>query len=360
MQHSTNQPDLPASQEPIRQSEQVALAFNPVSGTGDATARRAEIEALAREAGLTCELEETDCELGATPLAERAVKEGRARLIVSGGDGSVTEAAHILAGTNTELAVLPAGTGNLLAINLGIPTDRASAMQLALAGKAEPIDVGRANGQVFLIAAGMGLDARMIRDADRELKDRYGKLAYFLTAWQNLRHPRIEYRITIDGRKLRRRAETVMVANLGRITAGLELVPGSDPNDGILEVAILRTRRVRDLAILGFRMVIGRPRSDDLLEIRHGQSIRVETLRPQPLELDGNDVGSTRRLDIQVEPGALKLVRPPASAEMPPVLALAATAVPKLWPRVAAVGATVGIVYGLRRWWTSSSGLPNR
>jgi len=355
MAQSSEPHDQSALLEPTCDLERVAIIFNPASGTEDSASRRSGLETLAHEAGLTCELEETDRERGAAPLAEQAVADDRKRLIVSGGDGSVTEAAHVLAGTETELAVVPAGTGNLLALNLGIPTDREAAMRLALTGEAKPIDVGRANGQVFLIATGMGLDARMIRDADREMKRKYGKLAYFITGWRNLRRPRVDYHVTVDGQLLRRRAETVMVANLGRITAGLELVPGSDPDDGLLEVAILRTRRLRDLALLGLRMLLGRQRSDELLEIRHGHHIRIEARRPQPVQLDGNDAGVTRRLEVHAEPGALKLVRPEPPLEPPPVIALAATAVPRHWPRVAAGIAAIALVYGLRRWWGAAN-----
>src|SRR4030095_7058016 len=101
-----------------------------------------------------------------------------------------------------------------------------------------PIDIGQANGAAFLIAAGMGLDARIMRDADRTLKDRYGQLAYFTAGWPTRARRHTLFTITVDGRRLRRYAQTVLVANLGRITAGLELVPGSDPNDGPLAVAV--------------------------------------------------------------------------------------------------------------------------
>src|SRR5687768_5982111 len=95
--------------------ERVAILFNPASGSEDCGTRRATLEAAARAAGLSCRLGETDRSLGARPLAEEAVRDGMDRLLVSGGDGSVTEAAGALAGSDTALAVVPGGTGNLLA-----------------------------------------------------------------------------------------------------------------------------------------------------------------------------------------------------------------------------------------------------
>jgi diacylglycerol kinase (ATP) len=214
--------------------ERVAIIFNPASGSEDSETRRAQLEELKVAAGLTCELRETDRDDGAAPLAREAMAAGMERVLVSGGDGSVMEAADVLAGSEVALAVLPGGAGNLLALNLGLPTETNAAVELALAGRARPLDVGRANGSVFLIMAGIGMDARMIRDADRKLKDRLGVLAYFVSAWRNMGRPLVPFTITIDGQRLRRRAQSVLVANLGRITGGLELVPGADAEDGLL------------------------------------------------------------------------------------------------------------------------------
>src|SRR5207248_1370160 len=136
-----------------------AIVFNPASGAEDPAVRRARIEAAARAAGLTCPLQETDRKLGARPLARKALEDGIQRLLVCGGDGSVTEAASVLAGSEVELAVLPGGTGNLLALNLGRPADPAAAMPVALTGEARPFDVGRIGNTVFLFMAGMGADA---------------------------------------------------------------------------------------------------------------------------------------------------------------------------------------------------------
>jgi YegS/Rv2252/BmrU family lipid kinase len=322
--------------------ERVGIIFNPVSGTDDPVARRSSLEALARQAGLACGLTETDADRGAGPLAEQAVADGTQRLIVAGGDGSVTEAAHALVGTETSLAVVPGGTGNLLALNLGIPTDPEAAMRLALTGEVRPLDTGRVDGAVFLIAAGMGLDARTMRDADRALKDRFGKLAYAIAAVRNLGRRHTLFTITIDDECIHRYGQTVLIANLGRITAGLELVPGSDPADGFLDVAILRTRRLQDLAMLALRALLGQAKSDNLLEIHHGRHIVVETTRPEPVQLDGDEIGAMTRLEVTVEPHALQLVRPAPSEATPPPVALVATA-SRPW-LVAAILATAALV----------------
>ena len=345
-------PDPRAMFDPVCDLSRVALIFNPVSGTENPSTRRLSLEELAKRSGLECALIETERGQGAAPLAKQAVADHMDRLIVSGGDGSVTEAAHALAGTETALAVLPAGTGNLLAINLGIPLNLEEAMRLALTGEALPTDIGRVNGQVFLVAVGMGLDARMIRDADREAKKKYGALAYVLAVLRNLPRPNAWYSITIDGRRIRRPGQTVLVSNLGRITAGLELVPGSDPSDGLLEVAILKSQRLTDLARMGWRMLRSERRPRDVLEVHRGRHILVEAERPLPVQFDGEIAGRTARLDVQVEPGALKFVRPSEPAPTALAAAFATPAPPRhvVGPAVIGVAAlAVACVIARRR-----------
>jgi diacylglycerol kinase (ATP) len=306
--------------ETVSDQRRVAIIFNPVSGPLDPAKRRAALEALAHAAGLDAALGETDRERGAEPLARKAVADGMERLLACGGDGTATEAADALAGSHVALAVLPGGTGNLLALNLGIPADTEEAWRLALHGEPRPLDVGRANGHVFLIMAGMGLDAHMVHDADRKLKERLGVLAYVVAALRNLGRPPTRYAITLDGRRFFRRARTVLVANVGRITGGLELVPGADPQDGRLDVAILRAQGLWDLTVLALGTLVGHPPAsrgagdNPLMELHRGREIVIETARPQPVQLDGNEAGFTTRLEVHVEPGALRLVWTPPDA----------------------------------------------
>lgn len=297
--------------------QRVAFLFNPASGQAGED-RRVTLETLAQAAGLTCALQETDETHGAGPLARAAVADRVERVLVSGGDGSVSEAAGALVGTGVALAVIPGGTGNLLAINTGIPREAAAALEVALNCAPRAMDVGRANlgggkDGVFLIMVGIGADARMIREADRQLKNRYGVLAYFIAALRAMRHPPNLYRVTIDGRVWRRRAQTVLVANLGRVNGGVELVPNADPDDGQLEVAILRAEGFLDILRLALRVLMHRPSRNDLLEVHRGRRIVIESRRAQPVQLDGNDAGSTTRLEVVVEPRALLLVQPEVS-----------------------------------------------
>src|SRR6476661_8791995 len=137
---------------------------------------------------------EIDKSRKATKRAARAVADGAEVVFAWGGDGTVQRCVDVLAGTEATLAILPAGTANLLAHNLGVPIDLAEAVEVGLHGAERSIDVGVVNGEHFAVMAGTGFDALMIRDADRGLKDRVGRLAYVWTGARHLDLPRTKVR----------------------------------------------------------------------------------------------------------------------------------------------------------------------
>jgi hypothetical protein len=161
----------------------------------------------------------------------------------------------------------------------------------------------------------------MVHDADREMKDRLGVLAYFVAAYRNLGRRPVRYAIRIDGRLYHRHAKTDLVAKMGKITGGLELVPGTDPEDGLLDVVILRAQGFRDFALLAGKALIGRHADDPLLEFHRGREILIETAVPQPVQIDGNELEPTTRLHVRVEPGALRVVRAPRDESTVPLVA---------------------------------------
>ena len=122
--------------------------------------------------------------------AKLALEEGADLVMVWGGDGTVQRCVDALAGSGVPIAIIPAGTANLFASNLGIPKDIAKAVRIGLHGERRPIDVGRINGERFAVMAGTGLDASMIRDADAGLKDQVGRLAYLVTGARHLKDRR--------------------------------------------------------------------------------------------------------------------------------------------------------------------------
>jgi diacylglycerol kinase (ATP) len=238
----------------------------------------------------------------------RAAIGARADVVIAlGGDGTVRAVAETLAGSGIPLGVVPFGTGNLLAKNLGLP-EGFDSIPTALSGTTRKLDVCTANGESFTVMAGTGFDALMIRDAPEGIKKRLGSVAYVFSAAKNLRAARVGVTLDVDG-SLRFSGTAVMalVGNMGSITGGLEVFPDADPTDGVLDVAVLTPKNWRDWVTVLVRLARNRPQPDRLVHRERGQSVVIELDRSTPWELDGEDRPPTRRLEIGVEPNALEV-----------------------------------------------------
>ena len=164
----------------------------------------------------------------------RALDEGVDVVLVAGGDGTVAQAVGVLAETQVALALLPVGTGNLLARNLGLPLDLGEALDRAAGSGRDHIDVLQADGRCFTVMAGLGFDATMMRETDDAGKTRFGWLAYLGGGFRALRRtPRRRYAISVDGRPhVRITALAVMIGNVGQLQGGMDVLPDADPRDG--------------------------------------------------------------------------------------------------------------------------------
>ncbi len=245
--------------------------------------------------------------------ARAAVEAGAELVLACGGDGTVTASAAALAATGVPLAVVPLGTGNLLARNLGLPIDPGDALTVALTGGTRPLDAGVANGSLFLTMAGLGLDAKMLDGASETVKKRFGWAAYAGSALRHLRDRPIRVRLQADsGPPLRRRASGVIVGNVGALQGGLQLLPDAQPDDGLLDVVVLTAQGWAGwLAVAAH--VLRRSGATARVTRRTCRELRIDTDRAQLWQLDGEVMGRTRQLVITIRPGVL-LVRVPADA----------------------------------------------
>jgi YegS/Rv2252/BmrU family lipid kinase len=294
------------------QVRRTAVVANPTKLT-DATTTRSDIRAALAEEGWpeSLWLETTSDDPG-RGQARQAVDAGAEIVIVCGGDGTVMACANELVGSAVALAVLPVGTGNVLARNLDIPTDLTKALAVALGGGRRRIDVGTLDGQCFTIMAGMGFDAHMLDDAPEAVKAHIGWPAYVLSAVRHLLDRPMHVRVRLDGGEpMSRRARTVLVANVGRLQGGVPLLPDAEPDDGELDVAIVAPRTLRDWAVLAW-CVIWRRKRVPMLETFRARRVEIESDRVQPRELDGDVIDPGRTLVITVRPSALTLCVPQA------------------------------------------------
>jgi diacylglycerol kinase family enzyme len=208
------------------------------------------------------------------------------------------------------LAVLPAGTGNLLAANLGLATDPATGVEVALEGGRRRIDVGVVGDQCFAVMAGMGFDAQMLAGTSEVAKKRIGWLAYVGGAVKHLRDRPMRAKVTLDGgRPMPRHPRTVIVGNVGRLQGGVRLLSKADPADGKLDVAILSPANLAHWARLAWAVVRKSDRVP-LMETYRAERIEITARRSQPRQLDGDLIEPGRSMTITVKPAALLLCVP--------------------------------------------------
>lgn len=242
--------------------------------------------------------------------AREAIAADAEVLFVCGGDGTVREAAAALAGTDVALAVLPSGTGNVLALNLGLPSDVVAGVRLATRGGRRRIDLGEVDGLTFTIAAGIGLDAQMLADASRRAKHRLGWPAYAAAVLRHLAEPRFPAEVRLDnGPPLRRDVRSILVANVGRLPGGISLIPSAVPDDGQLDVVVIAPRWLHEWAGILFSLMGRRPKGGRLETFR-AQRVEVTTDRPQARELDGDPLPEARSLTVVVRTAALTVCVP--------------------------------------------------
>ena len=220
-----------------------------------------------------------------------------------------------LAGTGTPVALLPAGTGNLLARNLSIPLDTDEAMRLALHGRTRAIDVVRCTWdggeERFVVMAGLGLDARIMEDTNDDLKRVIRSGAYAVAAVHNAVPDPFAVTVALDdGEPETRSAVMALLGNVGTITAGMNLFPDASPDDGVVDLMLASPERVTDWARLGAQILSGRQMEG--FTIRRARRVAITTDEPVPFELDGDTAGTTRSLRVEVEPRALQVVVPGA------------------------------------------------
>ena len=242
---------------------------------------------------------------------EKALRQGAETIFAWGGDGTVQRCVDVMAGSDARLAVIPAGTANLFASNLGIPEDITEAVEAGLHGREKRLDVGKLNGEHFAVMAGAGLDARMIRDTDGGPKDRFGKLAYVWAASKNLRVEPFKARIEVNGDLwYSDDASCILFGNVGALFGGLEAFDDASPEDGLLEVGVTHAESLGQWARTVARTAIGTVEESPFVQVTKAKRIDVELDRKVPYEVDGGDRDDVKRLKVKVKPQALTVMVP--------------------------------------------------
>lgn len=298
----------------------VHVIVNPVSGSEPVDVGMIESKLAASDSAFRITLTEPDT--GPELLARKAVEEGADLVVAAGGDGTVLGAAEGLIGTGVPLGVIPEGTANVFAAEMGIPSASAEALDLLLGHGCEvrEIDVGSVGGEHFLLRVGIGIEAAMTVLTEPELKNRFGVLAYMWTAFKHSREARrTHYELDIDGRKMHMRGVTCVICNSGNLgLPGVKLMPEIDPADGYLNVVIVKQATLRALGCIVSNAARGlffvKKEWSERKDI-HLYSIRARevSVTPKPAQIaarDGERIESGFPLTVTIKPNALRVAAP--------------------------------------------------
>jgi diacylglycerol kinase (ATP) len=310
-----------------------AVIFNPTKSVGELRAAVARAEARQGFApSIWIETAEDDPGKG---MARQALDAAVELVIAAGGDGTVRSVAAALRGSGVPLGLVPLGTGNIFARNLGVPVnDQDDAVVLAFAGLDRAVDVlvaevtradGTAETHVSLVMSGIGIDAAMIAKTNPGLKKRVGWLAYVDAGLRVIpvsRPFRVVYR-TDAGRLQRSRVSSILVANLGYLPGNIQLIPDAELDDGLLDVVVLQPRnkfgwllvwrkvtwenRVLRKTALGRQFIdlTGGSRRREVVYSR-GRVVDIEIeAAPEEFEIDGDEFGTVVSARFRVDPASL-------------------------------------------------------
>lgn len=316
--------------------KRVALVYNPTKVDQDRL--RDLVTRLCAEAEWAEPLffETTVDDLG-DDVTRQALAEGVDAVMVAGGDGTVRAVSEAMSGTGVSLTIVPSGTGNLLARNLGLPLNDPEPMVAAtFTGKTQPVDIGfadvrRADGSrerhAFVVMAGIGLDAAMIANTNSQLKKTVGWVAYVDGAARSIASAepfRVMYQME-HGRLHAAKVQSVLFANCGALPAGIALIPEASVVDGLLDVAFIQPsglfgwlgvwRKVWwDNSVLrrfrAGRRVLERRGRNSSVRFLQDEAIELATSPGQPIELDGDEFGDAVRIRCTIEKGGLSIVVP--------------------------------------------------
>jgi diacylglycerol kinase (ATP) len=282
----------------MKHAKDAILLFNPAAGRYDLS-RKTFNRLLARLAdyGIDCEPVITRPGALEIPLLERHPE----LLLVYGGDGTIHQAIQQIAGKGIRLALLPGGTANVLARELGIPFDLAKAVEVAAKGRIRRISLGRSGRRYFHLMAGIGLDAFVVRNVRTGAKKILGQGAFWLFGFISfLRYPLKEFELELNGRK--HRGTFAVIANARHYGGNLNFTPQADLSDGLLDVCIFTSRNKSRYASYLWAALRSGPAGFPDVIYERASEVRV-TGAGVPIQMDGEAIGFLPARFSIFEPG---------------------------------------------------------
>ncbi|AYL96580.1 diacylglycerol/lipid kinase family protein [Mucilaginibacter celer] len=287
----------------------IHFIVNPASGKEEPVLSY--INKVLDDSGINWELSITKKHISAADIARKLI--GKTELIaVYGGDGCVTEVASALQGSGTPMAIIPGGTANVMAKELGIPQETLLALEVLKSNGAmlKLVDMGLMNGKPFLLRVNLGIMADMVLQADRELKDEIGQLAYGITALKTINNAEpVKYRLEIDGEVFEEQAVSITVTNSGNMGIGdFALQPGISITDGLLDVILLRDNSFMSLMKAAGSALL--QNKTDAVQHWQCKKVAIDSLTEQKFICDDFEQ-QAKRIEIEVIPASINILVPP-------------------------------------------------
>ena len=271
----------------------IPIIINPAAGQRAAVLK--EINQIFHPAGIRWTVEVTHGEGDAFQQAEKLMAQGAELIAVYGGDGTISEVATAMAGTQSVLAILPGGTGNVLAYEFKIPRKLNQAAKLLTTDyHIRVIDLGQVGERKFLLRVGVGFESLVIEKTQRELKDRFGLLAYGIAGlYALLESHQVHYRMNLDGTQIEMDGLACTIANSGHLgLPGLSLSPEVNMDDSLLDVIVLRKVDIEKLISFILKTPV---KGHSLAGFQHWKVKKaiIDVDPPQTVQLDGDIFGSS-------------------------------------------------------------------
>lgn len=287
------------------------LIANPTARLVESAISIDDVVECLRGSGLHVYLRLTEEPEDASAFAREAVQAGVPRVVAAGGDGTINEVVQALAGTETELAIVPLGTGNVIARYVGLDDrDYATSCDVAAGETVRQIDLGMMNGRYFVATAGAGIDAQVAQNLDPWWKQQMGKVAYMTEFLRSvlMQEPHV-FRITAGEQVIEGPMWGVLICNTDEFTWRIRLAPDVRDDDGLLDMMLIHRQGYLDLMDLAARMFFAgeAAKGHPAATVIRAASMKIEAQPPVPWQVEGDPQGLTP-VEVKVAPGALRLV----------------------------------------------------
>lgn len=292
----------------------IQVIINPAAGLEEPVLKT--LNTIFRENGVRWDASITNEAGDGQRLAKAAIAQGVDLIAAYGGDGTLAEVAAGMVGSDVPLAFLPGGTGNVMAAEFGISRylERAAAQIFLPNTRPQPVDLGVIGEGVFMLRASVGFEAAVVKRTSRDMKDRFGLLAYGLALLETLSQPlHAHYHLTLDGEEVEAYGFSLLIANAGSIgRMNLSLASSIRADDGLLDVMILNTDPETMAAMAASVIQLDQLDQQYTAALQHWRvkEVTVVTDPPQHVQVDGDLFDQETPVTARVIPGAVRVMVP--------------------------------------------------